>query len=290
MSFLNVATDRLSAAARSLRNVGAALNSANKAAEAPTVGLTAPAADQVSAAVIAVFGRHASEFQILGAQTVAFNEQFVGALNKGAAAYRRAEVANAQLAAADTVEAPAMALGHPLVDRASAAAPKPPAAGAPLVGDAVAVGDTVSVSVPVFSGTAAAGELWLTGTVTPTGGILVNSATSFTVPPIMYGVGLINPLNAALAAAHGSSAAYAGTFGGSAFAQAVGSLLRAPATAVGHVVAGHGQLAWLLPPPVEVVAEVPAPGVGPSLRGGFGPLRPATVAWATSGRPKLQSV
>lgn len=125
MSFLNVATDRLSAAARSLRNVGAALNSANKAAEAPTVGLTAPAADQVSAAVIAVFGRHASEFQILGAQTVAFNEQFVGALNKGAAAYRRAEVANAQLAAADTVEAPAMALGHPLVDRASAAAPKP---------------------------------------------------------------------------------------------------------------------------------------------------------------------
>ncbi|ODR03379.1 hypothetical protein BHQ20_00620 [Mycobacterium intermedium] len=273
-----------------MKKVGAALNSANKAAEAPTVGITAPAADQVSAAVIAVFGKHASEFQILGAQTVAFNEQFVGALNKGAAAYRRAEVANAQQVSAEAAEASAMALGHPLVDPAGAAAPKPPTIDAPLAGAAVEVGDTVSVSVPLFSGGAATGELWLTGTVTPTGGILVNSATSLTAPPIMYGVGLINPLGTALAAAQGSGVAYPGTFGGSAFAQALGSLLRAPGTAVGAVALGHGPLAWLLPPAADVVDGLPATGVAPGLRGGFGPLRPAAVAWTTSGRPQTQSV
>ncbi|MCV7149307.1 PE family protein [Mycobacterium riyadhense] len=45
------------------------------AAAAPTLGLAAPAADQVSAAIAAMFGTHAREFQSLSAQAAAFHEQ-----------------------------------------------------------------------------------------------------------------------------------------------------------------------------------------------------------------------
>lgn len=282
MSFVNVAPDGLSAAAKSLKSVGAALNSANKTAAASTVGVTAPAADQVSAAVIAVFGKHASEFQMLGAQTVAFHEQFVGALNRGASAYQQAEVANAQRTAADGANTPGQAMmGHPLVGPAAAAPPAVAAGSSPVVGEAPRVGHVVDP--PVISGETAreAVQLWLGGTVTPTGGILVNSVPSLAAPSIGCCFGLVGSISASLVAAQGGGPAFTGTFGGGVLARTLGSLMRAPGTAVGTVSLGQSPLAWLLPAPAESVSGHSGTGVSASPGRVFGPLRPATASVTT---------
>ena len=53
------------------------------------------AADEVSAAIAALFSGQAQEFQALGAQAAAFHEQFVQALRGAGGAYAAAEAANA---------------------------------------------------------------------------------------------------------------------------------------------------------------------------------------------------
>ena len=95
MSLLNLVPDLVEAASGNLQNIGSALHSANAAAAAQTSAIAAPAADEVSAAITALFGAHAQEFQTLNAQAAAFHDEFVNLLNGGAARYVHTEMANA---------------------------------------------------------------------------------------------------------------------------------------------------------------------------------------------------
>src|SRR5262249_26270849 len=71
------------------------ITEANAAAAAPTTGLLAAGADEVSEAVAAVFGSHAAAYQALTTEAAAFHQQFVQLLNGGALSYAAAEAANA---------------------------------------------------------------------------------------------------------------------------------------------------------------------------------------------------
>ncbi|MCV6987681.1 PE-PPE domain-containing protein [Mycobacterium shinjukuense] len=97
MSFVIAAPETVAAAAAEVAGIGSAVNAANAAAAAPTTRLLAAAADEVSAAIAALFSSHAREYQALSAQLAAFHDQFVRTLDAGAAAYAGAEAANAAL-------------------------------------------------------------------------------------------------------------------------------------------------------------------------------------------------
>lgn len=59
MEYLIAAQDVLVAAAADLEGIGSALAAANRAAEAPTTGLLAAGADEVSAAIASLFSGNA---------------------------------------------------------------------------------------------------------------------------------------------------------------------------------------------------------------------------------------
>jgi hypothetical protein len=96
MSFLGVTPDAVTSAAGHLGAIGSALSSANATAAGPTTGAAAMAADEVSAAVQALFATHAQAYQSVSAQMEAYHSQFVNLLNGGAASYLNTEIANAQ--------------------------------------------------------------------------------------------------------------------------------------------------------------------------------------------------
>ena len=81
MSFLIAAPELVSAAATDLSRVGSSITAANAAAAAPTTAVIAAGADEVSAAIAALFGSHARWYQQLSTQAAAFHAQFVQALN-----------------------------------------------------------------------------------------------------------------------------------------------------------------------------------------------------------------
>jgi hypothetical protein len=95
VSVLSVAPEIVVAASGDLQEIGSALRSANAAAAAQTATVAAPAADEVSAAITALFVTHAQEFQALSANASAFHDRFVSLLSGGAAQYASAEAANA---------------------------------------------------------------------------------------------------------------------------------------------------------------------------------------------------
>ncbi len=123
MSLLSIAPDAVSAASGNLENLGSTLRSVTTAAAGQTPAIAAPAADEVSAAVTALFGAHGQQFQALSAKASAFHDEFVNLLNGGAAQYVSAEVANARQTLVNAVNAPAEALlGHPLIGAGQASA------------------------------------------------------------------------------------------------------------------------------------------------------------------------
>ena len=100
MSLLAVEPGLLQSAAAELKGIGAELNAAHAAAAAPTTGLLAAGADEVSAAVAALFTEYGQAFQALSARASAFQTQFVQALTGTQGAYAAAEAANASIAQA----------------------------------------------------------------------------------------------------------------------------------------------------------------------------------------------
>lgn len=92
MSFVIVARDALAAAAADLAQIGSAVNAGNLAAANPTTAVAAAAADEVSAALAALFGAHAREYQAAAAQAAAYHEQFVHRLSAAATSYAVTEV------------------------------------------------------------------------------------------------------------------------------------------------------------------------------------------------------
>ena len=118
MSFLAVAPDWLTSAAADLENIGSTLGAANAAAAAPTTGLAAAAADEVSAAIATLFGGFGSEYQAVNAQVSAFNQQFVQSLGSASGSYATAEAAAASVLdpVLAVINAPTqLLLGRPLI-------------------------------------------------------------------------------------------------------------------------------------------------------------------------------
>jgi hypothetical protein len=105
MSFVNAVPEEVTAAAKNLAGIGAALASANAAAAVPTAGIESIAADAVSAALVAVFSAHGLGYQSLGNELAELHAQIVDALRSSARSYTAAEGENA-----------AQLFGHPLLD------------------------------------------------------------------------------------------------------------------------------------------------------------------------------
>ncbi|MFY2861211.1 PE family protein, partial [Mycobacterium sp. THU-M104] len=122
MSCLVVAPEMLAAASGDMANIGSMISGANAAAAAPTAGLLAAGADEVSALVASAFAEFGRQYQVLRAQAALFHEQFVQLVNAGAQSYTAAEaagVAPLQTVGRDVlaaVNAPTeMMVGRPLI-------------------------------------------------------------------------------------------------------------------------------------------------------------------------------
>lgn len=116
MSFVIASPEALLAAATDLAAIRSTIRAANAAAAVPTTGALAPAADEVSAGIAALFGAQAQSYQAVSAQAAAFHDRFVQLLNAGGGSYASAEIANAQQNLLNAVNAPTQTLlGRPLV-------------------------------------------------------------------------------------------------------------------------------------------------------------------------------
>src|SRR5262245_33123112 len=121
MSYVIAAPEFVSATATRLAGIGAAIGEANAAAAAPTTAVLAAGADEISAAVAALYSGHAEAYHALGPQAAAFHARFVAALDSGAVAYAAAESANAapltlEQQLLNAINAPTQVLlGRPLI-------------------------------------------------------------------------------------------------------------------------------------------------------------------------------
>ncbi|WP_142283394.1 PE family protein, partial [Mycobacterium gordonae] len=91
MSFLVVSPEVVSQAAADVARIGSDVGAGSAAAALPTTQLAVAAGDEVSAAIAALFGTHAREYQAVAGQAASYQEQFVAALSSTAAAYAEAE-------------------------------------------------------------------------------------------------------------------------------------------------------------------------------------------------------
>jgi PE family/Histidine phosphatase superfamily (branch 1) len=91
MSFVLVAPDVLEAAAADLAQIGSAVRAGHLAAAVPTTEVAAAGADEVSAAIAALFGAHAQEYQAAAARAATYYELFVRTLSLAQASYAATE-------------------------------------------------------------------------------------------------------------------------------------------------------------------------------------------------------
>ncbi|MCW2660519.1 MAG: hypothetical protein JWP83_1671 [Mycobacterium sp.] len=91
MSAVLVVPDMLETAAADVARIGSAVTAGNLAAAVPTTELAAAGADEVSAAIAALFGAHAQEFQAAAARATTYYEQFVRTLSAAATSYLATE-------------------------------------------------------------------------------------------------------------------------------------------------------------------------------------------------------
>jgi hypothetical protein len=109
VSYLIAAPQYLASAATDLAGIGSIISEANTFAAGPTLGVLPAGADEVSAAMAALFDAHGQAYQALSAQAALFHDQFVQILNGAGSAYAEAEANAAQLMA-NGVSAPAQAV------------------------------------------------------------------------------------------------------------------------------------------------------------------------------------
>ncbi|MGB9226080.1 PE family protein, partial [Mycobacterium sp.] len=138
MSLVIASPEVMAAAAQDFTGIGSAVTTANAAAAGSTTSLAVAGGDEVSAALSAVFGGYASEYQALSARVALLHEEFVGALASGGLMYAGAEAANAspleslEQAFLDLINAPTNFLfGRPLIGNGANAAPGTGQAGGP---------------------------------------------------------------------------------------------------------------------------------------------------------------
>ncbi len=167
MSFVVTIPEALAAVATDLAGIGSTIGTANAAAAVPTTTVLAAAADEVSAAMAALFSGHAQAYQALSAQAALFHEQFVRALTAGAGSYAAAEAASAAPleGVLDVINAPALALlGRLLIGNGANGAPGTGANGGDggiLIGNGGAggAGGNVASGTAGFGGAGGAGGL-----------------------------------------------------------------------------------------------------------------------------------
>lgn len=94
MSFVVTHPETLATAAGNLQGIGSAVAAQNDAAQAPTAGVVAAAADEVSALTAARFSAHAQMYQAVSAQASIIHDLFVGTLAASAGSYAVTEAAN----------------------------------------------------------------------------------------------------------------------------------------------------------------------------------------------------
>ncbi|SOJ56543.1 PE-PGRS family protein PE_PGRS16 [Mycobacterium simulans] len=133
MSFVFAVPEFVDAAAAELSTIGAAISQANAAAALPTTPVVAAGGDEVSAAIAALFGSHAQEYQAISAQVTAFHDQFVRNLQAAVSSYAGTEAVNVEQQLLNAVNAPSQLLtGRPLIgDGANGTAPGPGPAATP---------------------------------------------------------------------------------------------------------------------------------------------------------------
>ncbi|WP_415823668.1 PE family protein, partial [Mycobacterium basiliense] len=130
MSFLVLSPESLAAAAADVAGIGSAIGAANAAAAGSTTAMLAAGADEVSAAIAALFGTHAQDYQAISAQLEEFHDGFTRTLTKAVGAYTGAEAASVsslqalEQGALNLINAPTQTLlGRPLIgDGANGAA------------------------------------------------------------------------------------------------------------------------------------------------------------------------
>ena len=118
MSLMIATPLEMTSAAGDLTGLASTIGEANAAAAAHTTQLLPAAADEVSAAIASFFGAHAESYHAASAQAAAFHQEFVAALNAGAASYAATEGANASPLGLvlGVINAPTNALlGRPLI-------------------------------------------------------------------------------------------------------------------------------------------------------------------------------
>lgn len=223
MSYVVAASDLLASTATELARIDAALNTANAAAVLPTTVLQAAGADEVSAAVAALFSSHARAYQALSVQAGQFHQWFTQTLSGAGLAYASAEAANVsplQVLERDVlglVNAPAQALlGRPIIGNGADGAPGSGANGADggiLIGN----GGTGGSGAPGQNG-GAGGNAGLLGSG-GTGGVGGAGATGGTggTGGLLWGNGGIGGQGGtAMAGVNGGSPGHGGN-GGNAF-------------------------------------------------------------------------
>ncbi len=94
MSLLVAAPELLASAAADLEYMGSALDAAHAAAAGPTTTLAVAGADEVSAAVVAFFAKHAQQYQALAGKVAAFQDRFTATLTASTNSYASAESVN----------------------------------------------------------------------------------------------------------------------------------------------------------------------------------------------------
>ena len=96
MSYAIAAPEMMTAAAAHVATIGSNLSAAHAAAAIRTTGIVVAAADEVSAAVAAVFSAHGQGFQTASAQAAAFHAKFAQTLTGAVGAYSAAEAAETE--------------------------------------------------------------------------------------------------------------------------------------------------------------------------------------------------
>jgi len=95
MSYVLAAPETLASAAADMDGISSAIRTASASAAAPTAGVLAAAADEVSAATAALFSDYALDYQELIRRAAAFHSEFTQLLAAAGAAYTQAETAAA---------------------------------------------------------------------------------------------------------------------------------------------------------------------------------------------------
>ncbi len=175
MSFVIAAPRSVADAAASVARIGTAIDAAHAAAAVRTADIIPAGADEVSAAVTAVFADYASAYQALTTRAATVHTQFVRSLAAAAGAYEATDAANTnplsavQSDALGLINAPTEALlGRPLIGNGANGTTTaqgvgtPGGAGGLLWGNGGNGGNSTATGVPGGAG-GSAGLLWGNG-------------------------------------------------------------------------------------------------------------------------------